>query len=119
MTKTQALYQFYSSLGMQAYPVDGVPDDVVFPWLTYENTLGNFGEATAIALHLYFYTKSESIPNMKVEEIFQRIGKGGINIAYDDGMIWIRKGSPFSNSPADQNDPNIKHRVINLMLEFL
>lgn len=119
MTKTQALYNFYSSFGMEAYPVDSVPEDTVFPWLTYENTIGDFGEQTSIALHLYYHTKSESIPNAKVEEIFQHLGLGGVQIPYDDGSIWIKRGSPFSNSPADQNDPLVKHRIVNLVLEFL
>lgn len=119
MTKTQALYEFYSSFGMDAYPVDSVPDDTTFPWLTYETSIGNFGESTSIQLHLYYHTKSEALPNLKVEEIYNIIGMGGVNVPYDEGIIWIKRGTPFANSIPDQNDPMIKHRAINLVLEFL
>ena len=119
MTKTQALFNFFSSFGIPAYPLDAVPEDTVFPWLTYEVSTTGFGTETSINVHLYYYTSAESTPNAKVEEIAEKIGESGITIPYDKGIIWIKKGTPFSNAPADQNDPSIKHRVINLVLEFL
>lgn len=118
MTKTQALAEFYSSFGMEAYPTNSVPKDTTFPWLTYETSINEFGEDTAIQIHLYFYTKTESIPNAKVEEIYNRIGYGGINIPYDDGCIWIKRGSPFSISQSDKDNTMIKHRMINLVLQY-
>lgn len=119
MTKTQALFQFFNSFGIPAYPLDSVPDDTVFPWITYEVSIAGFGSEAYISAHLYYYTASEAVPNAKVEEIAEQIGESGITIPYDKGIIWIKKGSPYSNSPADQNDPSIKHRVLNLVLEFL
>lgn len=120
MTKTQALYEFFSSFGMDAYPADSVPNDTTFPWLTYEVSVGgDFGDSVSIQAHLYFHTKSESVPNAKVDQISKEIGMGGIVIPFDEGRIWIRKGSPFAFSTPDQNDPMIKHRIMNLMLEYL
>ena len=36
MTKAAALHQFFSSFGMMAYTSTSVPEDAVFPYLTYE-----------------------------------------------------------------------------------
>jgi len=36
MTKAAALHQFFSGFGMDAYTDSSVPDDAVFPYLTYE-----------------------------------------------------------------------------------
>jgi len=119
MTKTQALYNFFSSFGLDAYPVDNVPNDTTFPWLTYETSIASFNESTSIQIHLYYHTKSEATPNAKVEEISKKIGLGGTCVAYEGGLIWIKKGTPFANSIPDQNDTSIKHRAINLVLEFL
>ena len=36
MTKEAVLKQFFSGFGIAAYPSTAVPNDVVFPYLTYE-----------------------------------------------------------------------------------
>ena len=36
MTPTAALYQFWSSFGITAYPSNRVPEDTAFPFITYE-----------------------------------------------------------------------------------
>ena len=36
MTPTAALYQFWSSFGITAYPSNRVPEDTAFPFITYD-----------------------------------------------------------------------------------
>lgn len=120
MTKTEALYKFFSSFGLTAYTSTSVPDDVIFPYLTYDLITGAWGdEQAAITVSLWFYTESEAIPNAKAEEISKKIGLGGITIPCDDGIIWIKRGSPWCQSLTDETNKTIKRRYINVTAEFL
>lgn len=120
MTKSKALNEFFNSFGLPAYPVTSVPKDSIFPWLTYENTIGNAGdEPITISVNLWYYTESEKEPNDKADEIAKAIGLGGTVINHDDGVIWIKRGTPWSNSLNDENDPAIKRRSLNVVLEFI
>lgn len=120
MTKSQALQTFFSSFGMTAYTSTSVPDDVIFPYLTYDLITGAWGdEQAAITVNLWFYTESEAIPNAKAEEISKKIGLGGITIPCDDGIIWIKRGSPWCQSLTDETNKTIKRRYINVTAEFL
>lgn len=120
MTKAEALKDFFSSFELPAYPFEQVPNETTYPWLTYEFTTSDFlsGEVNAL-VNLWYHTKSETIPNAKVEEIGKRIGLGGILLLCDDGAIWVKKGSPFSISITDQADSTIKRRQLNVSLEYL
>lgn len=117
MTKTQALYKFYSAFGLSAYP--SKPDDVVFPYLIYENVVGCQGDTISTTMTLWFHTTSEKAPNSKVEQIEAYIGRGGKQVPYDDGAIWIRRGSPWCTALTDDTDAQIKGRRLNLEIEFL
>lgn len=120
MTKSQALQTFFSSFGMTAYTSTSVPDDVIFPYLTYDLITGAWGdEQAAITVNLWFYTESEAIPNAKAEEISKKIGLGGITIPCDDGIIWIKRGSPWCQSLTDETNKTIKRRYINITVEYL
>lgn len=119
MTKAAALQEFFSSFGITAYPSNSVPDETVFPWLTYEYSTGSIGDEISITVHLYYHTTSESVPNAKVEEISSAIGRGGRIVPFDGGAVWIKKGSPFCISQTDATRPEIKHRIINATLEYL
>jgi len=63
MTKAEALYSFFSSFGISAYASASVPDDVELPYLTYEQTLGNWLDENNLPVHLWYYTTSEAVPN--------------------------------------------------------
>ena len=119
MTKNEALFKFFSSFDMEAYPTSSEPEDVIFPYLTYENNIGCVGDVVSITVNLWFHTDSEKTPNTKAEEIAEKIGRGGTQIACDDGSIWIRRGSPWSTAISDTSDPQIKRRMLNIELEFL
>lgn len=120
MTKFAALQAFFEDFGISAYPSNSVPDETAFPWLTYDVMTGNFGDGEVpISVHLYYHTTSEAIPNAKVEEIGAAIGRGGVLVACDDGAIWIKRGSPWCTAQTDATRPEIKHRLLNITLEYL
>ncbi len=119
MTKDVALQSFFESFGLATYPVSSVPDDTVFPWLTYEPVFDSWGNSVSITVNLWFRTESEKIPNNKAFEIEEAIGEGGKTIKCDEGIIWIKKGSPFCQNLRDETDDLIKRRYIQLTAEFL
>ncbi len=120
MTKAAALYQFFSSFGMTAYTSTSVPEDAVFPYLTYEliTSAWEAGEV-GLTVNLWFYTESEKIPNTKADEISRAIGLGGKILPCDGGYIWLKRGSPWCQSLSDETSPTIKRRYINITAEYL
>ena len=117
MTKTEAIYNFFNDF-MTAYPDTAVPDDAVFPWLTYSNVMPcAYDDPVACTVNLWFHTDSEAEPNRKAEELAELIGAGGKQISYDDGTIWIKRGTPWCTALNDANDNSIKRRMINVELE--
>lgn len=119
-TKESALYDFFNSFDIPAYPVTAVPDNATYPYMTYEVYIGAFGEGeTACTVNLWYYTMSEAKPNQKADEIGKAVGLGGIRLLCDDGMIWVKRGTPFCQSLTDPTDKTIKRRYINLDIEYI
>lgn len=119
MTKAAALHQFFSSFGMTAYTSTSVPDDVIFPYLTYELITSAWeGGEVGLTVNLWFRTTSEAVPNAKAEELSEAIGRGGVNVPCDGGYIKILRGSPWCQSLNDDTDQNIKRRYINVTARY-
>ena len=119
MTKGAALQSFFNSI-MPAYAETSVPDDAVFPYLTYQLSLNAWDRGeTALAINMWFYTTSEAIPNAKAQELSDAIGYGGVTLPCDGGFIWLKRGSPWCQNLRDDTDPNIKRRYINVTAEYM
>ena len=120
MTKEQALHKFFNKFGISGYRNTSVPDDVIFPFLTYDTPVSSFEEdPVSITLNLYFYTDSEADPDAKAEEIRKAIGMGGVLLNCDGGAIWLKWGVPWCQSLVDETNRNIKRRYINITAEYL
>ena len=119
MTKDKALQAWFEQF-MTAYPTSSVPEDAVFPWLTYELVTGSWGSGEInMTVNLWFYTKSEEAPNAKAQEILDAIGLGGVFVHYDGGAMLLKRGSPECQSGEGENDKNVKLRTINILVEYL
>lgn len=119
MSKDKALQAWFTAFGMTAYPSTSVPDDTVFPWLTYEYITGSFGDSDVpIAVNMWFWTESESIPNQKAEEFRKYILEHDL-IECDEGLIWVKTGVPWCQSLTDETSPTVKRRYCNVTLEYL
>ena len=120
MTKAAALHKFFSGFGIPAYPVSSVPEDAVFPWLTYDLVTGAWEEGeVSMTVNLWYYTASEATPNAKAEEISRTIGLSGISVPCDGGFIWLKRGSPWCQNLRDETDPAIKRRYLNVTAEYM
>lgn len=118
MTKEAALQAFFQRF-LPSYAASAVPEDVKFPYLTYELITSAWEEGeVGLTVNLWYYTTSEAAPNAKVREISQAIGMGGVQVPCDGGSIWLKRGSPWCQSLTDDTDPRIKRRYLNVSTEY-
>lgn len=119
MTKAAALQQFFSSFGIPAYASSAVPDDAVFPWLTYDLSTSAWDDGdVSLTVNLWYYTTSEATPNAKAQEISDSIGRGGAMVPCDGGYIRLMRGDPFCQSLHDDSDSMIKRRYMNITARY-
>jgi hypothetical protein len=123
MTKASALYNFFSSFGIEAYEETLVPtgdEAPKFPYLTYQLVTDSFDNEVLIPVSLWYRSEASLLAlNSKTEEISQRIGRGGVFLDCDGGKIWIKRGSPFAQTMSDPEDNTIRRKYINITAEFL
>lgn len=119
MTRAAAVYDFLSGFSIPAYAATSVPDRAEFPYLTYELALPEweYGETTMV-VNLWYRGESEAPANAKAEEIGEALGLGGVLVGYEDGALWLKKGSPFSQAMGGEDD-KVKRRYINIDIESL
>lgn len=123
MTKASALYNFFSSFGIDAYEETLVPtgeEAPKFPYLTYQLVTDSFDNEVLIPVSLWYRSEASLLAlNSKTEEISQRVGRGGVFLDCDGGKIWIKRGSPFAQTMSDPEDNTIRRKYINITAEFL
>ena len=121
MTKDRALFEWFQQFGMPFYPVTALPPakEITFPYGTYEPVFGYNGDITYPTVNIYYLTESEVTPNNKAAEIGEVIGMGGTLVKCDEGLMWIKRGSPFVQGINDPDNSNIKRRLISIAIEFL
>ena len=119
MTKAAAIYQFWSSFGLTAYEENTVPEDAVFPYVTYQLVTDSFDREVAATASLWYRGESWTAINAKTEEISQTISRGGKIISCDGGAIWLKRGHPFAQNMGDESDSLIKRKYLNITAEFI
>ena len=120
MTPEAAIYGFLSGFGLEAYASASVPDDASLPYLSYDLSIGEFdGGEVPLIVSAWFRTESEATPNAWVRTFGKAIGRGGTILACDGGAVWIKRGTPFSQSVAVTDDTSVKQRYIICNVEFL
>lgn len=116
-TKAAALYEFFNQF-LTFYPNTSVPENAQYPYGTYELITSAWeGGEVGLTINLWYRTESETLPNAKAQEMSEAIGLGGKIIPCDGGFIWIKRGSPWCQSIADE-DIAIKRRYINVTAEY-
>ena len=118
MTKAAAIYQFWSGFGLTAYEENTVPEDAVFPYITYQLVTDSFDREVAATASLWYRGESWTAINAKTEEISANIGLGGKIIKCDGGRIWIKRGQPFAQNMGDESDDLIKRKYLNVNIEY-
>ena len=122
MTKEAALHNFWSMFGLPAYEENAVPSGeygAEFPYITYQVVTDSFGNDVALTGSVWYRSTSWKDANAKAQEISNILSRGGVTIACDGGIIWLRRGVPFAQSMGDDSDDLIKRKYINLVAEFM
>ena len=119
MTKAAAIYQFWSGFGLTAYEENTVPDDAIFPYITYQLVTDSFDREIPLTASLWYRSEIWTAINDKTEEISQKIGRGGKIIPCDGGAIWLKRGQPFAQNMGDESDDLIKRKYLNITAEFV
>lgn len=113
--REQALYRFWAGFGIPAYEENSVPADAAYPYITYSVSVGDRVSLTA---NIFYRSSSLLEINSKTAEIESTLGRSGITARYNNGALWIQKGSPFYVTvPAEESD--IKHKLLNIEAEFI
>lgn len=121
MTPEAAIYQFLSGFGIPAYASSSVPDQAEFPYITYDLSLGYWGQTEVnMPVNVWYRTESEAEPNAKVRELSNTLGIGGVTVPCDGGMLWLKRGEPWVQAMAiEGEDEKVKRRYVNINIEFL
>lgn len=122
MTKEAALYNFWSMFGLPAYEENSVPtgeDGAEFPYITYQVVTDSFGNDVALTGSVWYRSTSWKEANAKAQEISNMLSLGGVTLACDGGIIWLRRGIPFAQSMGDDSDDLIKRKYLNITAEFM
>ena len=118
MTKEQCIHNFWSSFGWKAYDETSVPDNAELPRITYELSTDSFGNEIAQTASLWVRSTSWKAITDKADEIYAAISRGGKILSYTNGALWIRRGDPWAQRMADDDD-TLRRIVLNASVEFI
>lgn len=122
MTPEAAIFDFLNRFGVPAFAATSVPDEMTFPYITYDLVVpGELDDGESMmAVNVWYRTESEAEPNAKVREISRAIGRSGVTIRCDGGMIWLKRGTPWAQSVnVSGTDDKVKRRYLNIDMEYL
>ena len=119
MSKASAFMTWFSGFGITAYEESNVKANPTFPYLTYTYAVGDFDSGEVpIVVNLWYRTESNTAIDAKADEIYTRIGRGGVQFPVEGGAVWLKRGSPFCQALSEPSDANIRRRYINITAEF-
>ena len=120
MNKSQAINTFWNSFGFRAYDENSVPEDAVFPYITYSQATDSLGNVVLLNASIWDRSSSWITVSQKAEEIAQTLAEYGYyKIKLDNGYLWMVKGTPFAQRMSDPIDREIKRIYLNVNAEYL
>ena len=113
-----AIGDFWSSFGLPAYDESTVPDDAVFPRITYSVSVDGLDNPVALSASLWYRSTSWTDISQKADQIEARI----VNmkppaIKINGGRVYITKGTPFAQRMTDPDDM-VRRIYINVNVEY-
>lgn len=117
MTQEAALYGFFSSFGIPAYPNTAVPKDPVLPYLTYPPVSGYWESVVNATVQIWMRTESEAEINAKARHVADAIGDRAVLLC-DNGAIALTMGEPWAIPGAAQDENTLKLRQLNVRINY-
>lgn len=121
MDSQQALDNWWRSFSWRAWEENTVPDNALTTYghyLTYTAGKSEFDRPMMLSVSAWERSTSWAGTVNKASEIEAAIGLGGTLIPFDGGMIWMKRGSPFSQRMSDEDD-TVRRVYINVEVEFI
>ena len=89
-----ALYSYWNSFDIPAYPENNVPDDVQLPYITYELARSDWKGQSLTHVRVWYRDTSYVPITNKVNEIAESIGEGKI-LPTSSGFVALFKDTNF------------------------
>lgn len=118
MDKEQAIHNFWSSFGLKAYDEATVSESAQLPYITYNVMTAGLDDTVLLNASLWYRSSSWVDITKKADDISRDIGYSGKILKYDDGALWIVRGTPFAQRMTDE-DTTIRRIFINVLAEFI
>lgn len=126
MTREQAIFDFWNSFNIPAFEENSVPtgeDAPAYPYITYQLVIDNFGSQVQTSASVYDRDKDNYSALFhvleKTAEIRKKISRGGIMLAFDSGVVWLKPNTPFSQIMGDSEDNAVRRAYLNMTAEFI
>ena len=117
MNKEQAIQDFWEGFGWDVFDENTVPDRASFPRLTYSLATSDFGTPVLVSASLWDRSTSWKNVTEMADVIDKALGLRGAIISSDDGPIRIKRGNPFAQRMADEDDA-IRRIYLNIEVEY-
>lgn len=117
MNKAQAIHNFWNSFGVRAYNEFTVPEDVTFPYITYNFATAAIDEPVSMYASIWDRGTSWETVELMSEQIAQRLFEI-LPIKLDNGYVHLKAGTPYSQRMNDEDDM-IRRLYINVVAEYL
>ena len=121
MNSQQAYDNWWNSFQWQAFEENTVPDNALSQYghyLTYTAGKSEFDRPMMLSVSAWDRSTSWAGTVNKASEIEAAIGLGGTMIPFDGGMIWMKRGVPFSQRMSDEDD-TVRRVYMNIEVEFI
>lgn len=115
----QALYEYWHTFGIPAYPTNTVPDDAQLPYITYDVKVPYWRGQTTYYVRVWYDDTSYSAISQKVKEISDDIGEGK-RIKNGNAIIYLFKEDTFLQfQPTDDSEGNLKIAYLSMIIHVL
>ena len=119
MNKEQALHQFWSQFGWNAYDMNTTPDDAPNNHITYNVQVDALDEPVMLTASLWDRSSSWETITEKLHEI-EAVLRIGDSVLYklDNGYMRVMRGVPFAQRMSGEDD-SVRCIYLNIIVEFL
>ena len=120
MDKAQAIHEFWSGFGLDAYDENTVDENASMPYITYNVSTGKMDDILTSYANLWYWGTSWRDISLKADQIARAIGERGYYIMkIDGGYMVVTQGTPFAQRMSEPSDDMIRRIYLSVTMEFL
>ena len=120
MTNTAiALYNFFSSFGLPAFPEYSVPDEAQLPYITYQLIEPDWDDGGTFYARVWYRTTTYTAINAKLDQIKAAVGEAVSLPVESGGAVYLMKGTPFIQYMPMEGDDTLKVAYLNFNIQAI